>query len=73
MPGEDGSANAVVYAEGCDPQRDEDWYETSRTLFGDDDFAVAVPAEWFSLLLQHEPGARQFRIRLSADAIELVL
>ncbi|CAI1831948.1 Protein of uncharacterised function (DUF3085) [Serratia marcescens] len=35
---ESGSAKYLVYADGCNPQKDEAWYETSRMLVGGDDF-----------------------------------
>lgn len=28
---------AVVYAEGCDPDKDDDWYDLKRSTFGGDD------------------------------------
>lgn len=28
----------IVYAEGCNPENDADWWETSRRLVGGDDF-----------------------------------
>lgn len=28
----------IIYAEGCHPEKDTDWWETSRRLVGDDDF-----------------------------------
>lgn len=33
----------VAYAEGCDPQRDPDWWETARLLVGGDDFSETLP------------------------------
>lgn len=28
----------IVYADGCNPEKDADWWETSRRLVGGDDF-----------------------------------
>lgn len=28
----------IVYAEGCNPDKDDDWYDTARSLVGGDDF-----------------------------------
>ena len=39
--------NSIIYAEGCDPRKDEDWYQYSRQLVGGDDFSQELPAEWF--------------------------
>ncbi len=33
----DGSRHVCVYARGCDPSQDADWYERKRFLFGGDD------------------------------------
>ncbi len=34
---DDGSAKIVVYAEGCNPETDEDYYDNKRDIFGGDD------------------------------------
>ncbi|HEI8868265.1 TPA: DUF3085 domain-containing protein [Serratia odorifera] len=34
----DGRTKHLVYADGCHPEKDESWYETSRALAGGDDF-----------------------------------
>lgn len=33
----------VAYAKGCDPRKDEDFYEESRYLVGGDDFGINFP------------------------------
>ncbi len=33
----------IVQAKGCDPDKDPDWYETSRALVGGDDFGEHLP------------------------------
>lgn len=40
-------ASKVVYAEGCDPNRNEDFWDRSRELVGGDDFAEYIPIETF--------------------------
>ncbi|MCG7584751.1 DUF3085 domain-containing protein [Photobacterium sp. OFAV2-7] len=42
---------SIVYAEGCNPSCDEEWYNTSRSLVGGDDFSQELPPEWFESLL----------------------
>lgn len=37
----------VVYARGCDPKKDQDWWERARDLVGGDDFAENLPASDF--------------------------
>jgi len=36
----DGERCFVAYAKGCDPKKDEDFYEESRYLVGGDDFGI---------------------------------
>lgn len=40
----------TVYAEHCHPDRDENWWETSRALVGGDDFGeiIGVDASWLT-------------------------
>lgn len=46
----DGVADGshVVYAEHCNPDTDEEWYDNSRDLVGGDDFAevINIPRSW---------------------------
>ena len=44
MPGieKGGKAEYVVYGRGCDPNIDEDWWDTARAKVGGDDFAESV-------------------------------
>lgn len=39
----DGDKAYVAYAEGCDPDKDENWWENSRALVGGDDFVEVLP------------------------------
>ena len=53
-PGQQSSYCA--YAEGCDPEKDSDWWETARNLVGGDDFVetLEVDESWRALLEQNE-------------------
>lgn len=33
----------IYYFEGCDPEKDEDWYENARNAFGGDDWGQHLP------------------------------
>lgn len=33
----------AAYAAGCDPDKNEDWWDVSRDLVGGDDFAEVIP------------------------------
>ncbi|SQC20585.1 Protein of uncharacterised function (DUF3085) [Klebsiella pneumoniae] len=36
--GDTGRVKHIAYADGCNPEKDDAWYETSRVLVGGDDF-----------------------------------
>lgn len=38
----------VAYAQGCNPDKDDDWWDTARELVGGDDFAdiIVIKPEW---------------------------
>jgi hypothetical protein len=40
----------VAYAEGCHPDKNEDWWDTSRALVGGDDFAeiIKIDSSWLA-------------------------
>lgn len=40
---ESGKRHRVVYAEGLDPHKDEDWYDLALALCGGDDFGELIP------------------------------
>jgi hypothetical protein len=46
--GDDGRTPYVAYAEGCNPETDENWWETSRDLVGGDDFVeeLLIEGDW---------------------------
>ena len=66
----DKDVNFVVYAKGMNCHTDDDYYETSRFIVGDDDFALSIPAEWFEIA-KRKPTARTFRINFGARSISL--
>jgi hypothetical protein len=63
-----GQKQAVVaYAYGCNPQKDPDFYENKRRLFGGDDGAVAIPAAWIDHAIQK--GASKLFLNLTEDRV----
>jgi|SRR5690554_169851 len=38
--------SVVVYAEGADPHKDEDWHNNKASWFGYDDGVIPLPVEW---------------------------
>lgn len=72
----DGSphGSVVAYADGIDPDVDDDWYEAKRRTFGGDDGADKLPLSFFEAWIKAGSRSPQdwLTIRLTADAIELV-
>lgn len=67
--------SVVAYAEGIDPDRDSDWCEVKRSVFGGDDGADKLPLAFFEDWLRAKPRSLNDRleIRLTSDSVELVL
>ncbi|MCW8332016.1 DUF3085 domain-containing protein [Photobacterium sp. SDRW27] len=51
---ESSPEKSIAYAQGCDPSKDVDWYQTSRELVGADDFCQPLPPEWFERAILEE-------------------
>ena len=62
--------NSVIYAKGCDPQKDEDCYETARHLVGGSDFANDIPIEWIETVANH-PTA-ELKIEATENELRLI-
>ena len=69
LTGSASERGTVVYAQGCNPDTDEDWYENARYLFGGDDGGITFPAEWYDIAKSQRK--RIFQLRLNADSMEL--
>lgn len=41
----DKQHSRVAYAEGCDPKKNDDWWEESRAIVGGDDFVEKIPID----------------------------
>lgn len=63
--------DAVVYAHGCHPDKDDDFYENARMIFGGDDGSVSIPVGWFELALK--ANRRLFKVNVAPTQISLVL
>lgn len=57
----------VAYAEGCNPDTDADWWDTSRALVGGDDFAetIIIGDDWLQACDENE----EFHVRVEPEAI----
>ena len=58
----------VVYAEHCNPNEDDEWYDNSRELVGGDDFAevIRIPRSWVDACDQFET----FEIVINSNTID---
>lgn len=69
----DGTASEngnVVYAQHCNPEIDENFYENKVQLFGGDDGVVSIPFEW--ALIAKENNNTEFKISLSENSCRLI-
>lgn len=58
----------AIYAEHCNPNEDDEWYDNSRELVGGDDFAevIRIPRSWVDACDQFET----FEIVINSDTID---
>jgi len=71
---EEGSESSkVVQARGCDPKKNEDWWETSRELVGGDDFVEHIPLDtWMgAFFFIDKKGGDKIVIDISTQSIEV--
>ena len=59
----------IVFADGMNPNLDDDWYELKRERFGDDDGSVTIPIQWADIAKQRK--ARKFRVNLTRHSVSL--
>lgn len=65
-----GEGNSVIYYfKGCDPTKDEDFYDNAWAKFGGDDFGEMLPLEWLTKLTDM-PHGHSFRLTLTATSIK---
>lgn len=60
----------VAYADGCNPNIDEDYYDSKRRLFGSDDGSVTIPYQW--VLWAQSAKKRLLKLKLNSDSVELI-
>lgn len=64
------STGLVAYAEGCDPVKDPQWFDTARSLVGGDDFAEYLP--WAAEIANLAAEGHDIVIDIKGDDIKLV-
>lgn len=69
LPRPEQKGNKVVYAKGCHPQLDEDWYAEAQDLVGGDDFAEALPLSMFESIFALDLQGINITLKLTATQI----
>lgn len=61
----------VVYANKCDPDKDEDWWENARALVGGDDFIEELPIKELETHLQSATthGFKWFYVEITEETM----
>ncbi len=67
----EGAKPLVVYAEGCDPNTDDDWFEVKRRTFGGDDGVDFLDAGGLEPLIAASRGCTHLQIAFLKDAMQL--
>ena len=62
---------SLVYALGCNPSIDQDWFETSRALAGGDDFCQIIPAIWLEKAIINQQEFLKLQVNACEKTIEL--
>jgi hypothetical protein len=60
----------IYYFEGCDPEKDENWYENAREDFGGDDFGVHLPVSGLIAMLARK-GTKGINIVVTPEYVRL--
>ncbi|WP_454858739.1 DUF3085 domain-containing protein [Rhizobium binxianense] len=67
----EGAKPLVAYAEECDPDTNDDWFEIKRRTFGGDDGVDFLDAEGLEVLMSAIPDGTHLRIAFSDETLEL--
>lgn len=69
--------NLVVYAEGCNPETNEDWYDNIEKLRvgtgKGDDFAEMISCKWLDMVLEKDEDEEFLMLEITKDQIILIL
>lgn len=61
----------VAYAETCNPDKDEDFWDNARYLVGGDDFAEPIPLKMFEDVIAVAGAKRKLVLTLTKRTIKL--
>lgn len=67
----DRKTSYLVYAKGCNPEKDEFWYDTAVDRLGGDDFAQFLPVEWLEMAVAS--GKKSMTIRVNKNSMSLAI
>lgn len=65
------NASHVVYAIGCDPRKDRNFYERSRAAFGGDDGVCSLPIDSIEEVLKHNPSERWLHLDITPTSLAI--
>lgn len=68
--GMDPAPKCLFYFPGCDPEKDEDWYDTAHAKFGGDDFGEHMPVADLQRYLAN-PNMLCLEVKVTSKAISL--
>jgi len=69
----DGARPLTAYAEECDPNTCDDWFEVKRRTFGGDDGVEFLDAKQLEAMMAASPNATHLRVAFSSGALQLCL
>ena len=69
----DGARPLIAYAEECDPNTCDDWFEVKRRTFGGDDGVEFLEAKQLEAMMAARPNATHLRGAFSSEALQLCL
>jgi hypothetical protein len=62
--------NVIFYFPGCDPKKNANYYEKSRTQFGGDDFGEHLGREFF-LRCAEDPKINNLKVNVTKASIKM--
>ena len=69
----DGEKPLVAYAEECNPDNNDNWFDVKRSTFGGDDGVDFIDAEQLEAMMVASPKATHLRIDFIGDIMQLCL
>ncbi|ELA9367549.1 DUF3085 domain-containing protein [Vibrio parahaemolyticus] len=71
LEGSAESRGTIAFAQGCNPNTDDDFYENAVDILGDDDDSVSIPINWYNIA--KEKNKRLFQIEFKSNTVRLKL